>query len=72
MPSFTLYAVTAVEQYLTMLLGVVDAIATQDSDVACHEFRSALERSIRALHGMHSELTTIARLEAYVRAQQAS
>lgn len=51
--SFAAHAVTALEQYLTMLLGVADVLASQDSEVASDELRGALERSIRALHGMH-------------------
>lgn len=70
--SFAVDALTALEQYLAMLLGVADVLASQGSKVASDGLRRALERSIRVLHVLQDELAVIALIEDYVRAQQAA
>jgi hypothetical protein len=70
--SFAVDAVATLEQYLTMLLGVADVLASQGNKVASNELRRALERSIRVLHVLREELAAIAVIEDCVRAQQAT
>jgi hypothetical protein len=68
--SFAVDSVTALEQYLSMLLGVTDVLAQQGHDIASVELRRALERSIRALRVLREELVMIDVIEQYLERQQ--
>jgi hypothetical protein len=68
--SFAVDTVTALEQYLAMLLGVTDVLAQQRYEVASGELRRALERSIRALRVLREELVMIEVIEQYLERQQ--
>ena len=46
MRSFAVNAVTALEQHLTLLLGVSDVLASQGHSVACREMRRARRLTI--------------------------
>lgn len=68
--SFAADSVAALSQYLTVLLGVVDVLASQGHKTASEELRRALERSIHALHVLADELAVVAVIENIVKAQQ--
>jgi hypothetical protein len=67
--SFAVDTVTALEEYLAMLLGVTDVLARQRYEVASGELRRALERSIRALRVLREELVMIEVIEQYLERQ---
>lgn len=68
--SFAVDAVTALEQHVTMLLGIADILAQQCHDHASREMRRALERSKRALCAFREELAAIEVIERYLARQQ--
>lgn len=62
-------AVTEIEEQLTALVRVADALAAQQQRHASDELRRALTRAFSALHFLADELTLVEVIEHHVKQQ---